>query len=399
MRVAVISPFVDRQHGAERAVAELLERLAIQNHDEVHLYAQRVQDLPLADLQTAQKNGGILWHRVPKFSGPHLLGFLGWLFLNHLARWKLFSNARSRPQIVFSPGINALDADVILVHAMFHRLAELQSGPGRSGLRGLHRKSYYALVCGLERRIYRNRCITLAAVSQHTADQLAHYFGRSDVTIIPVGVNAGRFSPAAVAPMRETRRKLLHYSPEQFVLLLLGNDWRNKGLQTLLEAMARCPDLPLRLMVVGQDQQAPFRAEVQKLGLTGRVEFFAPVPDVRIFYAAADILVAPSLEDSFNLPVLEAMSCGLPVIVSPRAGISAWLTHLHDSVLLKDQENSGELANAIREFALDPALRSAIAANATRTAGKFSWDTHAADLRKLMVKALEQKRATTVPSN
>jgi glycosyltransferase involved in cell wall biosynthesis len=163
--------------------------------------------------------------------------------------------------------------------------------------------------------------------------------------------------------------------------------------------MARCPDLPLRLMVVGQDEQAPFRAEVEKLNLTGRVQFFAPVSDVRIFYAAADVLVAPSLEDSFNLPVLEAMSCGLAVVVSPRAGVSAWLTHLHDSVLLNDQENSDQLAAAIREIARDPALRSAIAANASRTAGKFSWDTHAADLRKLMVKAFEQKRAAIVPSN
>jgi hypothetical protein len=52
LRIAIISPFIDRQHGTERAVAELLERLATQNHDEVHLYAQRVQDLAHADLQT-----------------------------------------------------------------------------------------------------------------------------------------------------------------------------------------------------------------------------------------------------------------------------------------------------------------------------------------------------------
>lgn len=394
MRVAVISPFVDRQHGTERAVAELLERLAVQNHDEVHLFAQRVQDLLLADSETSEKKGGILWHRVGKFPGPQLFAFLGWLFLNHWKRWKLFPNARTNPDIVFSPGINALDADVIQVHAMFHRLAELQSGSGRSGLRGLHRKLYYALVCGLERRIYSNRRITLAAVSQHTADQLARYFGRNDITIIPVGVDAGRLSPAAIAPMRETRRNVLNFSPDQIVLLLIGNDWRNKGLKTLLQAMAHCIDLPLRLMVVGRDEQTPFRAEVQKLGLTDRVEFFAPVPDVSIFYAPADVLVAPSLEDSFNLPVLEAMSCGLPVIVSPRAGVSAWLTHLQDSVLLRDQENAAELAAAIRLLATDHSKRAAFAANALCTAGKFSWDIHAAELRKLMVKAFEQKRAT-----
>jgi hypothetical protein len=45
-------------------------------------------------------------------------------------------------------------------------------------------------------------------------------------------------------------------------------------------------------MVVGQDEQAPFRADLEKFQLAGSVEFFAPVPDVRIFYAAADVLVS-----------------------------------------------------------------------------------------------------------
>src|SRR5260370_22398648 len=107
-------------------MAELLEHLGTREHDKVHLYAQRVQDLPLSDAETVEKSGGILWHRVGKFPGPHLLAFLGWLFLNHWARWKHSSNRRSKPDIVFSPGINPLDADLIQVHAMFHRPASLQ---------------------------------------------------------------------------------------------------------------------------------------------------------------------------------------------------------------------------------------------------------------------------------
>ncbi len=396
MRIAVISPFVDRQHGTERAVGELLDRLATHHHDKVHLYAQSVEDLSLGDSQTIEKSGGILWHRVGKFPGPHVISFLGWIFSNYRARKKDSSNAQTKPDIVFSPGINALGADVIQVHAMFHRLAELQSGTAVTGLRALHRKLYYALLCALERRIYSNPCITLAAVSRHTADQLARYFGRQDVPVIPCGVDAGHFSPAAIAPIREPRRQILSYSPEQSVLLLIGNDWRNKGLQTLFEALARCKDLPLRLMIVGQDQQSPFRAEAEKLGLADCVQFFDPVPDVRIFYAAADALVAPSLEDSFNLPVLEAMSCGLPVIVSPRAGISAWLTHLHDSVLLNDPEDSHELSAAIRLLATDPACRATLSANGALTARKFSWDTYADALRNLMLQALEQKRKNLV---
>src|SRR5436190_19493283 len=47
VRLAVVSPFVDRRHGTERSLAELLERLARIYHCEIHLYSQRVDDLAL----------------------------------------------------------------------------------------------------------------------------------------------------------------------------------------------------------------------------------------------------------------------------------------------------------------------------------------------------------------
>ena len=84
MRLAVVSPFVDRRHGTERALAELLERLARKEHCEIHLYAQRVEGLALgwAPDASAQAAGTIIWHKVPAFPGPHVLQFLLWLLLN-----------------------------------------------------------------------------------------------------------------------------------------------------------------------------------------------------------------------------------------------------------------------------------------------------------------------------
>jgi UDP-glucose:(heptosyl)LPS alpha-1,3-glucosyltransferase len=269
----------------------------------------------------------------------------------------------------------------------------LQTADDRVGLRGLHRRLYYALLRKLERRIYRDPQVTLAAVSKHTAQQLKEYFGRDDVAVIPNGVDVDHFSPASVAPMREVARKQRHVLPEQTALLLIGNDWRNKGLTALLAAIAKCKDLPLRLLVVGQDEQAPFRARAAIAGVRECVEFCTPVADVRQLYAAADILVAPSLEDSFNLPVLEAMACGLPVIVSPRAGVSEWLTNGFDALLLRDPENATELTDAIRTLAMGTQLRTTLAENAVATAYKFSWDEHAAELRRLLEKAAARKKA------
>ena len=401
VRITVISPSVDRQHGTERAVAELLDRLCTQHRDTIDLYAQKVSDLNCnADYADGASNSAeIIWHRVNSFPAPHIIQFLGWLLLNRWTRWRRQRATHTLPDIIVSPGINALDADVILVHAVFHRIAELQQARDTGGFRGLHRKLYYALMCTLERRIYRNPRVTLAAVSQHTRAQLARYFARHDVTVIPNGVNTDHFSPPALATMRERYRQEWKCSPRDFVLLLIGNDWRNKGLKTLLQAVAQCPaqnpaqdnDMPLRVLVVGQDEQAPFRLEAQKLGIAQLVQFFAPVPDVRVFYAAADALVAPSLEDSFNLPVLEAMSCGLPVVVSSAAGVSDWLAHGEDSIVLEDPENKDQLATAIRLLANNSALREAIASKGLRTAAKFSWDSHANDLRKLLLNAAAEK--------
>src|ERR1700719_3435542 len=70
LRLAVVSSFVDRRHGTERALAELLERLAGNYGCEIHLYAQRVEDLQLSDPRSARpaastEPGAIFWHRVP----------------------------------------------------------------------------------------------------------------------------------------------------------------------------------------------------------------------------------------------------------------------------------------------------------------------------------------------
>src|SRR6267378_7432572 len=127
LRLAVVSPFVDRRHGTERALAELLERLAHTYHNEIHLYANRVEDLSVSHSGDVLPPGtrGIFWHKVPSFPGPHLLQFLCWFYLNRLWRWGHTFFRGTSFDLILSPGINCSDADVVIVHALFHRLREL----------------------------------------------------------------------------------------------------------------------------------------------------------------------------------------------------------------------------------------------------------------------------------
>ncbi len=106
--IAVVSPFLDKHHGTERCVAEQIERLALDY--EVHIYSHRVEEMDLSS---------IVWHHVPALPGPHLFAYGWWFLANQLWRWWDRQFRGFNPALVYSPGVNCFDADVISVHAVF----------------------------------------------------------------------------------------------------------------------------------------------------------------------------------------------------------------------------------------------------------------------------------------
>lgn len=399
MRLAVVSPFVDRRHGTERALAEMLERLSERHEWEVHLYAQRVNDLNVSSARGSfPGHRAIIWHKVPSAPGPHLVQFLAWILFNSILRRWHTTIDRLSYDLVLSPGINCLDPDAVIVHALFHRVRELSTEEDtRSAepapLVRLHRSLYYRLLTRLERKIYSNPRVALAAVSRRTAGLLARYFDRKDVSIVPNGVDTSYFCPAARLAKRAEARNRLGFRDHDFVLLLIGNDWNAKGLPTVLEAIAAVDSLSVRLLVVGSDVAAPFQAKAKELGVMDRCTWETPRPDVIDLYAATDIYVSPSREDSFGLPVVEAMACGLAVITSIFAGVSE---HIHDEVdglILQDPRDSRKLAEWIQRLQTDPELRRSLGEAATRKARGLSWQRYADAAQDFLVKGLSTKRA------
>jgi len=391
LRLAVVSPFVDRRHGTERALAEVLERLARNERCEIHLYAHRVEDLAIAQPRVArpQDSGAIIWHKIPAIPGPHLLQFLAWLFLNSFCRaWDRWIRGL-RFDLLLSPGINCLDADVVIVHALFHRLKELvcdeNVDSARPGfLRRLHRRAYYALLAGLERRIYSDSKVSLAAVSQRTATLLNDYFHRRGVRVIPNGVDATQFSPSARLALRAEARLRRKFQETDFVLLLIGNDWRVKGLETVLRAMGALQELPVLLITAGDDSPDSFRETARSLGISARCRFEPSREDVLDFYAAADLYVSPSREDSFGLPVAEAMACGLPAITSIFAGVFYLLHDGVDSLILRDPHDAKTLATMIRALYQKAEWRSRMGQAAAKASLEWTWDRNAAAVWALL---------------
>ena len=377
-RIAIVSPFIDKRHGTERSVAECIERLS--GEYEIHIYSNRVEDLDL---------DGIAWHRIPALPGPHLPGYLWWFLANHLWRGWDRQFRGVVPEVVFSPGINCLDADAIHVHVVFAQLREhmkkqlsFSRNPWNTWHEIAHRRIYYSLIAWLERRIYPRSEIPLVAVSYKTAGDLSRFYGRTgNIQVAYHGLDLERFQPSRRKMLRSGARAALSLGSSDFALLLIGNDWKSKGLPCLLNAVGHLGGTNFAILVVGSDNPAPFHNAIQKHGLTGRVHFFPPRPDVEFYYAAADAYASPTLEDSFGLPVAEAMACGLPVITSRAAGVSEIIHSGEDGFVLEQPEDFLALAKMLRQLAKDSQLRDEIAEKAVTTARTLTWENTAAHIR------------------
>jgi glycosyltransferase involved in cell wall biosynthesis len=395
LRLAVVSPFLDRRHGTELCIIEQIERFATQNGWQIDVYSQRVEGvknlLPAGSLPRSS-GGSILWHRISRLPGPHLFQFLWWFFAN---RFRRRSNARSgkfKADLTYSPGINCFDADVIVVHIVFHEFyarvrseLKLLHTPIRSWPLMLHRRLYYRLIMALERKIYSSPRVKLIAVSQLVAHQLQTYFKRPDAIVIPNAVDTLRFTPDLREARRSSARESYRLEETDFVCLLIGNDWKKKGLDTLLSACAKLSNLPLRLLIVGSDDSSVYQTVLAQLQLQSRVRFLSVSEDVLSFYAAADLYVGPSLEDAFGLPIVEAMACGLPVIASVRAGASELVRDGETGFLLRDPKSTDELAGLIQRLVNDRNLRHDLG----RAAAQFvqqncSWDRNASRTREFL---------------
>jgi len=393
LQIVVVSPFLDRRHGTELCIIEQIERLSATYGWGIHLFSQHVENVNslLTEDPTSTATGFIRWYRVSDIPAPHLLKFLWWFFANRGVRKSALKRLENRPLLVYSPGINCLDANAITVHIVFHEfyarirheLAFLKVPVSRWPVT-LHRKLYYRLIMALERRIYTDPRVRLAAVSKHVSTQLEKHFGRTDSVVIPNAVETAIFNPEARLVRRSVSRQSLELHDSEFVVLLIGNDWKNKGLDQLLRALATI-EIPIQLLVVGKDDPGLYRSALRQLQLDDRVRFLAPSANVLSFYAAADAYVAPSLEDAFGLPILEAMACGLPVIASVQAGASENIVDGTTGYLLRDPMNHVELAEIILRIARDrPAGQKIGAAAAKYVQASVSWDRNASATREFL---------------
>jgi len=182
---------------------------------------------------------------------------------------------------------------------------------------------------------------------------------------------------------RQAARALLHLPMDARLVLFVGRLISLKGLQYLIRAMTRvvnrCPDA--RLVIVGEGQEHRHLAELtSQLALEGYVTFQGGLAheDVIRFMRAADVFVLPSLTEPFGIVLVEAMSCGLPLVASNVMGIPSIVEEGINGFLVPPGDERA-LADRITQLLTDPAEAAAIGRRNIEMAQRYAIP-HIADL-------------------
>lgn len=148
------------------------------------------------------------------------------------------------------------------------------------------------------------------------------------VVVVPHGVDTQVFRPSGDTE-RTLQRRRRGFAPDDFVFLNVGALYDRKGIPSLLRAFAEIAARHenARLVLKGIDSVYGSRAAVaammaqlsqaQRLAMQGKVSYRGgelSYSDLADLYRSADVLVSPYQLEGFNMPVLEAIACGLPVI-------------------------------------------------------------------------------------
>jgi glycosyltransferase involved in cell wall biosynthesis len=143
------------------------------------------------------------------------------------------------------------------------------------------------------------------------------------ITLVPNAIDTAHYAPGAV-PRDEARRRL-GIGESARVVAGVGRLRPQKNFPLFLEVAAALakvfPDGVFVIAGEGPDE-AMLRGMARELGLGERVVFTGYVPDSRVVYAAADVLLMPSRFEGLPMTLLEAMSSGLPVVASRLDGIA-----------------------------------------------------------------------------
>lgn len=287
-----------------------------------------------------------------------------------LAEW--FATLR----LLRSQKFEAIHAHWLLPHGLIALMARAVCGYHPAVICTSHGADLYGLRGALARTCRRyvvRHSERITVVSRAMLEDLRSEAGEvSHVSVVPMGVDTRtRFVPPAAPTPRNG-------------LLFVGRLADKKGVDVLLEAMARLKDMPdLSLHIIGSGpEEAALKRQATALGLGRIVDFVGPVPnrDLPLWYQRSSVLVFPSVvtpygdQEGLGLVPVEALACGCAVVASDLAAVKDVIRD-RQTGLLSSTGDAKQLAESLREILWDKKLRDRLATQGRAWAAEqFDWN-------------------------
>ena len=196
--------------------------------------------------------------------------------------------------------------------------------------------------------------------------------------VAKLGVDIDRFSPSKDKRMS---KKKIGIDSEEIVIGYVGRISQEKNLEVLKNAFDKLGYEKKKLLIVGDgaEEQKEVLKSINNCQITGFVN------NVEDYLKAMDVFVQPSHTETTSLATLEAMACGLPVIVS-KVGFMKQYIVKEQNGLFFPKSDSIVLASKISRIIDEPELRKKLSENARKTvAYSFSWERSINRIKRLLL--------------
>ncbi len=284
-----------------------------------------------------------------------------------------------------------------IVH-MFHTLGEMKNRVARSE----DERAGEDRLKGERQVLGRADRIVVATLAELTQLRFLYRANDRKLVVIPPGVDTSHFYPIPA----DEAKQYIGLKPEDRMVLFVGRIEPLKGVDTLIQAMS-CLGLseihqPVHLAIIGGEPDVTpenMSAEMSRLQklcddlcMGGMVVFLGKrgQDTLPYYYSAAEVLVMPSLYESFGMVALEAMACGTPVVASEVGGLGYLVQDGLTGYTIPDSDPEA-LCNKLAGLLGDAHLRQTMGLRAAEYALDYAWANIAAQIVDVY-KGLVEKR-------
>ena len=349
----IIRNFSAHGGGAERYCFELT--LELRKLYEVHVFCQDYSEII----------DEVKFYKVPKIKKPRFLNQILFSYVTYLySRKQNFEIIHSHDMVtfanVYSIHVETVKSGVFRNKGFFKRL-------------GVYINPRLLAYIFLERKqmsIHKNQKKAIVAVSS---------LNKRDIEInYPKTKNSLHIASPAISMDRTFDSSQINISEKYgipknaFIIIFVGHNFRRKGLQVLINACEKIQQINPWIIVAGRDNpdSVNFSSDASK----SKAIFLGEVSDISPFYSIANVIVHPTLGDTYGMAILEAMFFKTVAIISNEkfCGIASELDE-SNSLKLKDPQNSSELSQELLKLYNQKDLYLKLSKNAKIFAESKTW--------------------------